>query len=260
MNQQTIHMPKKKSKPATQFNQFRYLIFGQKKIGKTTMFGQMPNALFLPTEEGVKDLAVYQSVDKDDRPILLDTWPLFKAWVQGFIQSKKFDATIIDTIDGAYDLCEDWVCSELSIENPRDEAWGGAYTMIYRQFKNCFRPLMTCGKGVVLLSHDKTREVERWDSDKPINQLQCSIGGKCGNYITGAVDLWGYYGYYKDSRRLYIKGNQYLDCGSRFNHHFLTPKGKKLPYIPMGDSPEESYTNLLLGFDNKLGKQKKGKK
>lgn len=258
----TVNLPKKKTKPVSDFGRYRILIFGERKIGKTTLCSHLPDALFLPTEEGIKDLKVYTSVDEDDNPILLDSWPLFKAWCLAFRKTDRFKTAVIDTVDGAYDLCEDWCCKELKIESPNDLNWGEAWTYIYRQFKSVFRPLFNCGKGVVMLSHSKSKSIERWDRDDALDQLQCSVTGKCGSYLTGAVDIWAYYGYKGSKRRLYLLGNEQLDAGNRLENHLLTPEGEKLPYLPLGNSSKEAYDNLMLAWDNKisLGKSEKKKR
>jgi len=256
-----VKLPQQKTELVDEFHRFVTLIFGEKKIGKSSLCSHFEDALFLPTEEGTKSLSVYQPQQDDGTPMLLDSWDSFATWVTAFVKSKRFPTAVVDTVDGAYDLCYDHCCNELGIESPSELGWGQGWDVIYREFKRVFRKLFTCRKGVVLLSHCKSKELERWDSDDTIDQLQCTITGKCGKYVTGAADIWAYYGYAGNSRRLYLRGSQRLDAGTRLTEHFLQPDGTPLEFVPMGKSSEEGYRNLMAAFDNKLWlKKRKGGK
>lgn len=89
------------------------LIYGQPKIGKTTLAAQFPRNLLLAFEPG------YNGLDnKMVQPIT--KWSEFKTVLKQLARpevQEKFDTITIDTADIAWDYCEKFVCSQNVNEN-----------------------------------------------------------------------------------------------------------------------------------------------
>ena len=83
------------------------LIYGQPKIGKTTLASQFPRNLLLAFEPGYNGLdnIMVQPITK---------WSEFKQVLRQLAQKEiqeKFDTITIDTADIAWDYCEKFICS-----------------------------------------------------------------------------------------------------------------------------------------------------
>ena len=261
----SITLSKNRTKPSNNLWDYSMLIFGERKIGKTTLCAQVDKAFFFPCEPGTKAVAVYQPMDKDQNPIHINSWAMMKQYVKAFLTDDYFECAVIDTIDAMYTLAKDYVCDKLAIAHPQDAEWGKAWGMITDEVKSVIDAILQSRKGLIMLSHMVIREVETWDGDT-FEQLRCSLAGKTGDYITGVVDFWAYYGYEETTRKLFIRGNQMLDAGTRLETHFLSPEGERLEWIPMGNSPRESFKNITNAFNNcltdpvKIKKPKKKKR
>lgn len=76
----------------------RIVIFGQPKIGKTTLAASAPNPLFLLTEEGLGKISV------DFVPIL-DDWDKFIATLKELdSQPKTYETIVIDSLTGLVEI------------------------------------------------------------------------------------------------------------------------------------------------------------
>ena len=83
------------------------LIYGQPKIGKTTLAAQFPRNLLLAFEPGYNALN-----NKMVQPIT--KWGEFKTVLKQLEKpevQEKFDTITIDTADIAWDYCEKYICA-----------------------------------------------------------------------------------------------------------------------------------------------------
>lgn len=253
-----IRLPDEKTEPSDNVLDFTYLIFGERKIGKTSLIAQFDNVFFIPTEKGTSLQKVYQPVNDDGRPIYLRKWADVKRWTKLACQSDRYDALCIDTIDQAYRLAYKAVCQRLGITHPNDESWGTAWSQITDEVVNLIDSIVYDYQlGLFMLSHTQYKDIDRFDGSE-FEQFTSSLGGKTGDYVTGIVDFWGYYGYKGRQRRIWLEGSQGLDAGTRFEDNFLDSKtDEPLAFIPMGSSPEEGYDNFIAAFNNELTVKKK---
>ena len=245
-------LPSQRTEPSGDLWDFSTLIFGAKKIGKSSVCAQIPGAFFFPTEPGLKSLSVYQPMDADNNPKVIGDYGEFCHYVDLFCDGKHdFRVAVIDTADAFYDICSDRVLADLGLDSPSEEDWGAGWTAIFNHYKRPIQQLLNSPYGVVMLSHDKSRDIERWDG-AAFEEWSCSLTGKAGRWTTGVVDLWAYFGYRDEERRIWVRGKQGLDAGCRMGEHFLSPSGDELRSIPMGKNPKEAYANLLAGFNNQI--------
>ena len=56
-----LTLPTEKSKPSSRLGDYTWLIYGAKKIGKTSLVAQFPETLILSFEPGTKALEVFQT-------------------------------------------------------------------------------------------------------------------------------------------------------------------------------------------------------
>lgn len=250
-----INMPTEKSELSQKLSDYSILLFGKKKIGKTTLAAEFPNVFYLPTEPGNKSISVFQPLDKQGKGKVLETWAEFCSYVEGYLKDRKtYGASCVDVMDKAYQIGFAHMCEVLGIEHPNDEKdYGKSWQAINNEVMRVIRRLIGDPRGCILISHEKVREVEDKITGEVKDVVQCSLSGRIHDEITGIVDIWAYYTYKDRERRLYIRGEENIDCGTRLTERFLDKEsGEPLLYIPMGDSPKEGYENLLKAFDNDL--------
>ena len=240
-----LTLPKEKSQPCDELQDYSILLYGEKKIGKTTLSSMFKNAFFMLCEPGGKALSLYS------RPVR--NWLEFKAYVRLIIKSKNFENVVIDTADYSYEYCFDYQCKKMVIDHPADEAWGKGWKAIKKEYSSEITKLLHSGKGVIFISHAREEEVKKRGGET-YNRTASTLSGQAKELLEGLVDIWAFYTYEGNQRVLIIQGDDYIDAGHRVEGRFLYPDGSPMERINMGNSKEEAYTNFVAAFENKLDK------
>jgi len=237
-----FELPTEKSIPKTKIGEFIVLIFGEKKIGKTMLSSQFPNAFHMMFEPGGKSLEIYQSEFTD--------WGTFKKAVTKIRSDKRFDTISIDTVDLAFKSAERYACAKLAIDDPADEEWGKGWRAIRKEFELQIHRLVSAGKGVIFISHSMEREIKTRRGSSS-HRVVSTMPKQAGEIIEGLVDIWSCFTYDGDKRILIIGGNEDVSAGHRLDDRFKW-KGESVHTIPMGKSAEEGYKNFVDSFNNKF--------
>jgi hypothetical protein len=231
-----------KSKPSTDIGDYSILLFGSKKIGKTTLAALFPEAYFMKFEEGTKAISIYGDPMK--------SWSIAKKAVRLLKKDNKYKTVVVDTADASYSLCFDDTCNEKGWDHPSDEGYGKGWSEIKRRYARWVTDLLNTGKGVVFISHASNPEVKRRDGSA-YNQVQPTMAGQAREILEGIVDIWGYYHYDGGRRVIQIRGDDDVSAGHRLENNFKTPDGKDLKFIDMGTTKQEGYKNLIDAFNNR---------
>lgn len=235
-----------RSEPVTFLGGYSMLLFGRKKIGKTSLASKFKDAYFLMFEPGGKALRLFQSP--------MTTWLIFEKAVEKLLKNNKFKTIIIDTGDYAYDRCMEQVCKEQGIQHPSDAGWGKGWNAVKQRFSRPINKLLLSGKGVIFISHQKEEEIEE-RSGKKYHRKTNTLSGQAREALEGIVDIWGNYDYDGKRRVLTILGDDFTDAGNRLEENFLYKDGNRVRYIDMGNSSQEAYDNLEKAFNNELVKE-----
>ena len=103
------------------------LVYGRSKIGKSTWCSHSDGALFLATEPGLNALDVYQ--------VPIRSWDELLASCGEIAEGKHpFKTVIIDTVDNAYRMCSDYICTKFKIEHESDLGYGKGWALINNEF------------------------------------------------------------------------------------------------------------------------------
>jgi AAA domain len=146
-------LPTTKTAPKNSLADLTIMIYGQTKIGKTTLCSQAEDALFLATEPGLNALEVFQI------PIL--TWDdLLNACAEISEKNHSFKTVIIDTIDNVYKFCTDYVLKKFKIEHESDLGYGKGFALINNEFQRVMTKLAFLPYGLFLISHAKEMEMD----------------------------------------------------------------------------------------------------
>lgn len=147
-----MELPTQRSEVSIQLDKILMLIYGQPKIGKSTLAASFPDAIFASTEPGLRFLSVYK-VD-------ITTWADFLELGFKLLNNEViFKTIIIDTIDLLYKLCEEYICKEWKIDHPNDMAYGKGWSILRSEFQ---RPILQLAAkfGIVFISHSKEIEIK----------------------------------------------------------------------------------------------------
>lgn len=242
-----ISLPTEKSVPKEKFGEYSFLLYGERKIGKTTLAAEFPDAFFMMFEPGGKGLSIFQ---RD-----MASWAVFKEYVKLLKTTKQYQTIVLDTVDIAYERCQEYVGNKNGFKHPSEmNDFGKSWDAISDEFKAVILEIAATGRGVVFISHAIESEFQEASGNK-YNKIVQSMSNRARKFIGGWVDVIGYYGYYGKERYLTIEGADSVDAGHRIQGHFLAKNEEgvmeKIRSIPMGNSPQEGYQNLLDAFDNK---------
>jgi len=137
----------------------RILIHGGEKVGKSTFASQSDNALFLPTEEGLKGIESNALVI-DGKPRLESFDEFDQALTYAEQNMDQFTTLVVDSADWLEALIHEKICVDHETENLVDAA--GGYGKGYIEAANAWRWILQRldrinhqGKTIILICHSK---------------------------------------------------------------------------------------------------------
>lgn len=218
------------------------LLYGKPKTGKTTMASRFPKNLLVAFEKGYNAIDGIKAVD-------VNKWSEFRQVLRQLEKpeaQEMYDTITIDTTTIAYEMCEQFVCSQNGVQSIRDIPWGQGWTLVKKEFESCLRKITMLGYGLVLISHIETRK-EKTADDSEIEILAPSMPKRCYEVVNQIVDIIGYIATEWDDegnshRWLYTRQTPTVMAGSRFP--YLAPK------IKLG------YDELVKAINEAIDKQR----
>lgn len=238
-----LSLPTEKSEPSTNMGDYTLLIYGRKKIGKTSLVSNFPKTFCMMFEPGGKSLRIYQ------KPV--NNWEEFIGYIDLLENTKHdFKTVSIDTGKIAYECCFDYVCRREGFEHPQDEGYGKGWNKIKRELTGCLIRLMNLGMGVIIICHETIGDITRSTNDI-YNRIHPDLSKQADDFFSAVIDTIGYYRYIGRQRVLQIEGNEDIAAGTRCEENFFTKSGERIVNIPMGNNAKEAYSNLLKAFNNK---------
>lgn len=219
------------------------MLYGKEKSGKTTAACSFPKALLCAFERGYNALGGVKAVD-------IIKWSDMKLVLRQLDSNEARDmyqTIIIDTVTIAWDLCEQFICSQNGVQKIGDIPWGGGYAACKKEFESTLRRITQLGYGVVLIAHNAARIEKNADgSEREI--IYPDLPKRASEVCNGIVDIIGYIGNEYDEngntlRYLYTRETPTLFAGSRFK--YLAPK------IPFG------YNELVEAISTAIEKSEK---
>jgi len=235
---------------------FVLLIYGEQKIGKTTLASQFGETLFFSFENGTGSIPVYATKPFTDwRQFTFQLDQIEKIISSG--EQLKYDYGCIDTGHAAYDRALEWVCLRDGIQHPgKVKDFGASWKAILNEFSLAHNRIIAAGMGLIVISHSRIRERENRFGTK-IDRTEPCFSESAELYYKAICDLVGYYHIVNDKRYLLIMPTEDIVAGHRIDRRFLTVNGDPIHRIPLGNTYEEAYENLEIAFNNKQVKQYK---
>jgi hypothetical protein len=158
-------------------------------------------------------------------------WSDFKLYLRQLEKAElkeKFNTITIDTVGLAWEMCEQYVCTQNGVQKIADIPWGGGYTACKKEFESCLRKITQLGYGLVIIAHSEKR-VEKRSDDSEVEILGPAIPKRAYDIVNQLVDIIGYIDVTWDEdgnseRWLYTRKTPTIMAGSRFK--YLEPKIK----------------------------------
>jgi hypothetical protein len=242
---QRLSLPTEKRKPEGNLGAYTWLIYGQKKIGKTTLASLFPDTLFFMFEPGGKALNIYR--------LDITKWEDALEYLSLLEKDKKnFKTVVVDTGFEAYQSCMNYVCKKNGIEYPREDNFGKDWAAIKTEFRSFQNRIMNLGLGFIVLCHEKTKEQSTFTGQK-YDQICPLLSNPADDYYRAVIDNVCWLHYRGKQRFLQIKGTEYAMAGIALqaNEFFITPKGEQVYAVPISNDPKGGYQSILAAFQNK---------
>jgi len=145
-------LPSKKTPPSLSFAQAKVLLYGQPKVGKTTLASERADdVLILACEPGLGGLSAYS--------VEIDSWETFRKVGAELSETDKHSIVVIDTVDELYRMCADEVCRQLKVAHLADAEWGKGWQMARDEFRLRVGKLAGLGRGLWAISHSMETEL-----------------------------------------------------------------------------------------------------
>lgn len=237
----SLSLPDGPEDPISSFAQAKTLIYGENKIGKTSLCAEFPDPVFLMFEPGGGGLRIARRQ--------CNSWKEFTGYIDLILASDRFETIVIDPISLCYKACVDHICKIEGVDDPGEVTWGHGWKAIEDEFIRQISRISSSGRGIIFLGHLEQVEFEKRTGGK-YNKIVPRMMKQARSFIESFVDVIAFYGYYGDDRLMTIEGSDELDAGNRLKYQFRTVSGEKIHSIPMGSNEEEAYENLMKAFDN----------
>lgn len=226
------------------------LLYGNAKVGKTTLASEIDKVLIAAFELGANALhGVLVSPMKK--------WQDWRDTVKQLVKDReklkdKIGIIAIDTVDEAYKLCEKYICNKEGIQNIKEIPYGGGYKMLDDEFMSGFRDLAYAGYGLFFISHSTTKTFKD-DNGNEYEQIVPALPNRPYNLINKMVDNIVYLRQIPiqegdrivQKRYLFFRGDDRFLAGSRL--HYIVPR------------TELSYENLVNAISDAVEEEIKHK-
>ncbi len=243
-----LELPTDLSEISDEFEEYTVFVHGEKKIGKTTLAMASAEKTFLLTFDPLqKSYALLQRHCPSWKHLKEYISLLEKAAAKG---KYPYQRIVVDGADIMHKRCQKHACKMLGINHPSEEDWGKGWDAVNTEFADLIDRILALPGGKWFISHSTWKEVET-RRGKKIEKLVPLMGARAEELLVGKLDAWFAYDYNESDRVLVVRGDERVAAGSRIKGHFLTPGGRSVKEVPMGDSEEEAWENLIAAFENR---------
>jgi len=229
--------------PSENLSSSAILIHGREGIGKTTLINQFGKIHYFMFERNTS-FALYQD--------LIPTWEDFLDLKDDLIEGNyDRDGISLDGPKIAYDQVMSYACSKYGFSHPgKMNDMGDSWNKVRHEFVNPLREIINSRFGFLVSCHTVEKEVTKIDGFT-YKMFAPDLQKAAYELLVGEFDNVFYYFFEDGQRWLQIVPDEHIVAKNRMDGHFLTKEGEKIFKIPMGESKEEAYKNLMRAFNNK---------
>jgi hypothetical protein len=241
-------LPTELSVPVDDLGAYSWLIYGPKKIGKTTLASLFPDAVFFMFEPGAKALRIYRLDCHKWVDALGYLSSLEKEHARGTL---KYKTAVVDTGFEAYQKNMRYTMDKLGIDYPREDNFGKDWDAIKKEMRAFHDRLFAIGIGVVILCHESLQEQQTFSGDR-FDQIVPLLPKPMMDFYRAVIDNVAWYHYRRKERFLQIRGTDHAMAGIALqaDRFFKTISGEKISAIPIPDEPQDGMKSILAAFHN----------
>ncbi len=239
-----MELPKTKHVPSTELSDYVLLFAGEKKIGKTSIANEFPEAFIVECEPGNAD---HIECYRED----VGTWNKFEQCV-GLLEKEptRFKTIVLDEIPNLFRYCEAQVCKELAIDSLGDAGWGKGWNALRNKMLVTLARLQSLPVGVIYTAHTAVKEFTDRTGRKQ-DRLEINAGKMLNEILDSNVNTWLVFVYDAEGNRHCIcQGDSFIKAGVGLPGRFRTTDGHLLKTFPLGESPQQAYQNIIRAFNN----------
>ena len=199
-----------------------FLIYGERKSGKTSQAVKFPKCILLAFEKGYSMLSgvIAQPINKwpealdVKRQLIKDA----EAVKSGEKTETTFKSVVIDTADIAYDYCEKYVLDKEGVEYLDESKNMRAYRALSKEYDKFFQEIVKAGYTLVIISHATSKQIK--ENGEKFDKTIPTLPDRGFLVISRLVDVTAYASYETTSEGitesiLTLRGNKFLEAGSR---------------------------------------------
>lgn len=242
-----FELPVHKSIPLTEMEAFTWFLYGERKIGKTSLIAEFEDVYFLMFEPGGSALAINQTYVRDWRFFVNKVIPKLE------MRPNYCRAVCIDTGFMCYERCVEFGMKEHELDSPSDESWGNAWKYFFREFRDAHQRILDAGISIICVAHSALQTIKKRNGLE-YTRIKVNLGKQAAEYYGGTFDVVAYYHYDENGNRvLQLRGDAEVDAGVRIKNHFDYTNGEHIKILPLGDRDEvDAYKRLKQAFNNEL--------
>lgn len=194
------------------------VIYGQTKVGKTTLLSKLPSNLIIDLEKGTHYMTALK-LEVESIAELAEAGALLRA-------NNKYDFITLDTITELESWCEAdatrmFMATPLGIKfkgkSVLELPMGGGYYWLRESYKRWIGAFKVVSKKLILVGHVKDRLVNK--DGKEVSATDLDLTGKLKQITCKDADSIGYL-YRNENKQLILsfKTSDEITCGSRCQH------------------------------------------
>lgn len=159
---------------------------------------------------------------------------------------EKYSTICIDTLSIAFDLCEQFICSQNGVSKIGDVPYGAGYAQLSKEFESALRKITMLSYGLIMTCHLK----ESYDDEGKLISAKPDLNNRCLKIANGIADIigvitqtWNEKG--ESERWIQTRSTPTVTAGSRFR--FLAPR------VPFGFHEFENALAEAIDMEEKNG-------
>ena len=162
-----MELPTKVIKSTT-VNPSLLTVFGQSKVGKTTMLSKLNNCLIIDTEKGTKYV--------DALKVQVNNSAELKNMVKALKgdEGTVYDYLALDTIDNVVSWFEKDVARDNNVDSFAKIPFGDGYNQVRTRVMNMITALMDCCDHVIIIGHRKKTIIGNESVEVNVSSLDLS--------------------------------------------------------------------------------------
>lgn len=157
----------------------RVLLYGTHGIGKSTFGAMAPNPVFIPTEDGIRN------IDVPAFPLCTSMADVFQAVQELQTESHKFETAVLDSVDWFEQLVWTHICNQAGKDSIAEIGFGKGYEQAAEIMRALLREFSKLDMLVILIAHAKVEKFEN-----PSSESYDRYTPKVHKHINGTLQEW----------------------------------------------------------------------